>query len=75
MSLASVPETAEQLTFAGMPVESTAFSLKSGSNLFTDKQLNYQANYTFRVIGRCKGFQFQDGKLVSLVEVLDAEIV
>lgn len=75
-SLHSVPDAGgEQLEFAGMPVESTAFSLKSGSNLYTDRQLPYQANVTLRCIGRVKGYTFSDGKLISLVEVLDAEIV
>lgn len=73
-SLASVPDDGEQLSFAGMPVEQTLFSLKSGSNLYTDRQLPYQANLTLRCIGRVKGYTFADGRLVSLVEVLDATI-
>ena len=63
------------MRFDGMPVESTYFSLKSGSNLPTDRKLPMHAHVVLKAEGRVKGYSYIDGRLTTLVEILDAEIV
>ena len=74
MSIHVLPDEPEQVTFDGMPVEDAAFALKSASRLWTDRKLAYNANVTGTFSGRVKGYTYVEGRLTTLVEVLDATV-
>jgi len=74
-AVAHVPEPEEQLAFDGMPVKELCFSLKSVSRLYCVERFGIGQHVTGTYEGRIKAFYYDDGgKLVQLVEVLDAEV-
>ena len=65
-----------QLTFDGMPVQEAAFKLTGVTKMYTDKKLAVNSHVKGTFDGRVKGYSYDgdSGRLVNIIEVLDAEI-
>ena len=65
-----------QLTFDGMPVQEAAFKLTGVTKMYTDRKLAVNKHVTGTFQGRVKGYNYDgdSGRLVNIIEVLDAEL-
>ena len=65
-----------QMTFDGMPVQESAFKLTGVTKLYTTRKLGALSHVKGTFEGRVKGFAYDadSGRLVNVVEVLDATI-
>jgi len=65
-----------QLVFDNMPVKESAFKLTGVTKLYTTRKLEALSHVKGTFEGRVKGFAYDadSGRLVNVVEVLDATI-
>jgi len=65
-----------QLIFDGMPVQESAFKLTGVTKLYTTRKLEALSHVTGTFEGRVKGYGYDadSGRLVNIIEVLDAQI-
>lgn len=66
----------EQLAFDGFPVAETAFKLTGTTKLYTERILAPATNVRGTFDGRVKGhaIDYDTGRLVNVIEVLNAEL-
>jgi hypothetical protein len=66
----------EQLMFDSMPVKESAFKLTGVTKLYTTRKLEALSHVKGTFEGRVKGYGYDadSGRLVNVVEVLDATI-
>ena len=71
-----ITENTTQLTFDGMPVQEAAFKLTGVTKMYTDRKLAVNRHIRGTFEGRVKGYSYDgdSGRLVNIIEVLDAEI-
>jgi hypothetical protein len=72
----AVPEEDPQLVFDNMPVKESAFKLTGVTKLYTTRKLEALSHVTGTFEGRVRGYGYDadSGRLVNVVEVLDATI-
>jgi hypothetical protein len=65
-----------QLRFDGMPVQESAFKLTGVTKLYTTRKLEALSHVKGTFEGRVKGYGFDadSGRLINIIEVLDASI-
>lgn len=68
---------ADDIEFDGQPVREAAFKLTGVTKLYTDRKVEVNSHVRGTFSGRVKGHSFDadSGRLVNIVEVLDAEIL
>ena len=71
-----ITENTTQLTFDGMPVQEAAFKLTGVTKMYTDRKLAVNRHIRGTFEGRVKGYSYDgdSGRLVSIIEVLDASL-
>ena len=65
-----------QMSFDGMPVQESAFKLTGVTKLYTTRKLEALSHVSGTFEGRVKGYGYDadSGRLVNIIEVLDAQI-
>ena len=65
-----------QMSFDGMPVQESAFKLTGVTKLYSTRKLEALSHVSGTFEGRVKGYGYDadSGRLVNIIEVLDAQI-